>query len=99
MRGAFESAIDARDAAGETVDNRLVAIERAAIEDARLSGKVAEIEVRFDAFIAAVTRNREGEVIAGSMDDAVPTKDLWTFQRDLKSRDPNWRLVETDEAA
>ncbi len=99
VRGAFEAAIDAREAAGETVDNRLVAIERAAIEDARLNGKVAEIEVRFDAFVAAVTRNREGEVIAGSLSDAVPTKDLWTFQRDLKSRDPNWRLVETDEAA
>lgn len=99
VRGAFESAIDAREAAGETLDNRLVAIERATIEDARLRGKVAEIEVRFDAFIAAVTRNREGEVVAGSMSDAVPTKDLWTFQRDLKSRDPNWRLVETDEAA
>jgi len=99
VRGAFEEAIDAREAAGETVENRLVAIERATIEDARLSGKVAEIEVRFDAYIAAVTRNKEGEVVAGSMSDAVPTKDLWTFQRDLKSRDPNWRLVETDEAA
>lgn len=99
VKGAFESAIDAREAAGETLDNRLVAIERAAIEDARLTAKVAEIEVRFDAFIAAVTRNKDGEVIAGSLSDAVPTKDLWTFQRDLKSRDPNWRLVETDEAA
>jgi predicted lipid-binding transport protein (Tim44 family) len=99
VRAAFEQAIDERVAAGETVDNRLVAIERAAIEDARLTGKVAEIEVRFDAYIASVTRNREGEVVAGSLDDAVPTKDLWTFQRDLKSRDPNWRLVETDEAA
>ena len=99
VRGAFEAAIDDREAAGETLDNRLVAIERATIEHAKLSGKVAEIEVRFDAFIAAVTRNKAGDVVAGSMSDAVPTKDLWTFQRDLKSRDPNWRLVETDEAA
>jgi predicted lipid-binding transport protein (Tim44 family) len=99
VRDAFVAAIDAREAAGETLDNRLVAIERAAIEDARLTARVAEIEVRFDAFIASVTRNKEGELVAGSLDDAVPTKDLWTFQRDLKSRDPNWRLVETDEAA
>jgi predicted lipid-binding transport protein (Tim44 family) len=99
VRGAFEQAIDEREAAGETMDNRLVAIERATIEHARLSARVAEIEVRFDAFIAAVTRNKAGDVVAGSMSDAVPTKDLWTFQRDLKSRDPNWRLVETDEAA
>ena len=99
VRGAFEQAIDAREAAGETLDNRLVAIERAAIENAQLKGKIAEIEVRFEAYIAAVTRNKDGQVIAGSLSDAVPTKDLWTFQRDLKSRDPNWRLVETDEAA
>ena len=99
VRNAFVEAIDAREAAGETLENRLVGIERAAIEDARLTGKVAEIEVRFDAYIAAVTRNKEGEVVAGSLSDAVPTKDLWTFRRDLKSRDPNWLLVETDEAA
>ena len=96
---AFTAAIDAREAAGHTLDNRLVAIERAAIEDARLEGRIAEIEVRFEAFVAAVTRDKDGIVVAGSMSDAVPTNDIWTFQRDLSSKDPNWRLVETDEAA
>ena len=83
VRAAFEAAIDEREAAGHVLDNRLVAIERAAIEDARLDGKVAEIEVRFDAFVAAVTRDKDGELVAGSMSDAVPTNDIWTFQRDL----------------
>lgn len=99
VREAFEAAIAEREAAGHTLDNRLVAIERAAIDDARLNGKEAEIEVRFDAFVAAVTRNAEGEVVAGSLSDAIPTHDIWTFRRDLKSQDPNWLLVETDEAA
>ncbi|HST37044.1 MAG TPA: Tim44/TimA family putative adaptor protein [Allosphingosinicella sp.] len=94
---AFAEAIDEREAAGHTLDNRLVAIERAQIEDARLNGKVAEIEVRFDAFVAAVTRDKDGEVVAGSLSDALPTNDIWTFQRDLSSKDPNWRLVETDD--
>jgi predicted lipid-binding transport protein (Tim44 family) len=97
--GAFVAAIDEREAAGHTLDNRLVAIERAAIEDARLDGKLAEIEVRFEAFVAAVTRDKEGELLAGSLSDAVPTNDIWTFQRNLASKDPNWLLVETDEAA
>ncbi|MGZ8312881.1 MAG: Tim44/TimA family putative adaptor protein, partial [Allosphingosinicella sp.] len=99
VRAAFEAAIAEREAAGHVLDNRLVAIERAAIEDARLTGKVAEIEVRFDAFVAAVTRDKDGELVAGSMSDAVPTKDIWTFQRNLASKDPNWLLVETDDAA
>jgi predicted lipid-binding transport protein (Tim44 family) len=99
VTAAFVAAIDAREAAGHSLDNRLVAIERAAIEDARLSGKVAEIEIRFDAYVAAVTRDKDGELIGGSLSDAVPTKELWTFQRNLASKDPNWLLVETDEAA
>jgi len=99
VRDDFTSAIDEREAAGHVLDNRLVAIERAAIDDARLDGRVAEIEVRFDAFIAAVTRDKDGNLVAGSMTDAVPSKNVWTFERDLSSKDPNWLLVETDEAA
>jgi predicted lipid-binding transport protein (Tim44 family) len=46
-----------------------------------------------------VTRNQEGEVVAGTMTDAIRTQDLWTFRRTLGSEDPNWLLAETDEAA
>lgn len=99
VRAAFEAAIAEREAAEHVLDNRLVGIERAAIEDARLTGRIAEIEVRFEAFVAAVTRDKNGELVAGSLSDAVPTNDIWTFQRDLSSKDPNWRLVETDDAA
>ena len=95
----FEEAIREREAAGHRLDNRLVAIERAMIEDARLRGRVAEIDVRFDADIAAVTRDEKGEVVAGTLTDAVETHDVWTFRRTLGSDDPNWLLVDTDVAA
>ena len=97
VRAAFVAAIEEREAAGHKLDNRLVAIERAAIEDARLTGRTAEVDVRFDAFVVAVTRDSEGELVAGSLSDALPTHDVWTFRRDLSSSDPNWRLVDTDE--
>jgi predicted lipid-binding transport protein (Tim44 family) len=95
---AFEEAIAAREAAGHRHDNRLIAIERALIEDARLTGRTAEIDVRFDAVIAAVTRDAGGEVVAGTMTDAVASHDVWAFRRTLGSADPNWVLVETDGA-
>jgi predicted lipid-binding transport protein (Tim44 family) len=98
VRQSFGEAIAEREAAGHRLDNRMVAIERAVIESARLDGRTADIVVRFDADIAAVTRNAEGEVVAGSLSDAVPTHDIWTFRRILGSSDPNWLLVETDEA-
>ena len=97
VRHSFEEAIAHRNEAGHRLDNRLIRIERAIIEDARLQGRTANIVVRFDADIAAVTRDGNGEVIAGSLSDAVATHDVWTFQRVLASNDPNWLLVETDE--
>lgn len=94
----FATAIDSREAAGETVDNRLIRIEEATIVNATYNAPVARISVRFLADVAAVTRDSNGNVIAGSLDDAIETRDLWTFTRDLTSRDPDWLLEETDEA-
>lgn len=96
---AFGEAIDQREAEGHVLDNRLVRIERAQIVSASLTGRIARIQLRFEADIAAITRDKDGNVIAGSMTDAVATNDLWTFSRDLRSQDPNWKLDETDEAA
>ena len=94
---AFAASVEQRTKDGLTLDNRLVAIEQAVISEATLERGVAVITVRFEADIAAVTRNTGGEVVAGSLSDAVQTRDLWTFRRDTNSRDPNWLLVETDE--
>lgn len=98
VRDSFADAVKAREEAGEVIDNRLVRIDRAAIASASLDGRVARISVRFDADIAAVTRDTEGNVIAGSLSDAVETHDVWTFEREIRSADPNWILVDTDEA-
>lgn len=95
---SFDAAIAEREALCHRLDNRLVQIERALIQDARLDGRNAEIDIRFDADISAVTRDRDGNVIAGTLSDAVATHDVWTFRRTLGSNDPNWMLVDTDEA-
>jgi len=94
---AFATAVDQRKEEGLTLDNRLVAIDQAVISEASLERGVAVLTIRFEADIAAVTRNSEGQVVAGSLSDAVQTRDLWTFRRDTGSRDPNWLLIETDE--
>ena len=93
----FAAAVEQRTKNGLVLDNRLVAIEQALIAGAELDRSVALVTVRFEADIAAVTRNAAGDVVAGSLSDAVQTRDRWTFRRDISSRDPNWLLVETDE--
>ena len=93
----FAAATEQREHDGLKLDNRLVNIEQAVILEAAMERSVAVITVRLEADIAAITRNKDGQVVAGSLSDAVQTRDLWTFRRDLGSRDPNWVLIETDE--
>ncbi|MEO0698649.1 MAG: Tim44/TimA family putative adaptor protein [Pseudomonadota bacterium] len=93
----FNAAIDAREEAGETLDNSLIRVEETRIHSASLDGRMARVAVLFVADIAAVTRDKDGNVVAGSLDDAVESRDVWTFMRDVRSKDPNWILDETDE--
>ncbi|MEO6387126.1 MAG: Tim44/TimA family putative adaptor protein [Croceibacterium sp.] len=93
----FVGAIDAREAAGEVLDNRLVRIEDTTVQSATLDGRMARIVVRFSADIATVTRDKDGTMIAGSLDDAVESQDIWTFSRDVNASGPDWLLDETDE--
>jgi predicted lipid-binding transport protein (Tim44 family) len=94
---SFVAEIDAREAAGETLDNRLIRIEDTVVHSARLDGRTARIAVRFTADIAAVTRDKDGVVVAGSLDDAIESRDVWTFAREVTSATPDWVLDETDE--
>jgi predicted lipid-binding transport protein (Tim44 family) len=96
---SFEEAIAAREAEGHVLDNRVVRIEKAQIVEASVNGRTAEVALSFEADIAAVTRDKDGNVIAGSLTDAIGINDVWTFSRDIGSADPNWKLSETDEAA
>ena len=93
----FEAAIEAREEAGETLENSLIRVEETRIHSASLDGRMARISVLFVADIAAVTRDKDGNVIAGSLDDAIESRDVWTFSRNVGAKDPNWVLDETDE--
>lgn len=94
----FAAVIDAREAEGQIVDNRLVRIDRARITAAEFDKPIARITVQFDADVAALTKDKDGNVIAGSLSDAIETHDVWTFERNVKNSDRNWTLTETDVA-
>jgi len=92
----FETAIAERDQLGQKLDNRLIRVEDTTVHSAVLDGRTARIAVRFVSDIATVTRDKDGNVVAGSLDDAIESCDIWTFSRDVGSPDPDWLLDETD---
>ena len=92
----FATAIDEREGRGEVLDNRLVNVESATISAASLDRGIARITVRFAADIAAITRDKDGKIVAGSMTDAMTTEDVGSFARAPDSKDPSGLLDATD---
>ena len=92
----FEAAISEREKRGETVESRFVSIDEADITHAELRGRTAQLTVRFHSKLVSATRDKNGNVVDGSADKVTDVTDVWTFARDLSSRDPNWKLVATE---
>jgi predicted lipid-binding transport protein (Tim44 family) len=92
----FEAAIIGREKRGETVESRFVSIDNAEITAAEVRNRSAHATVRFQSKLVSVTRDKDGNVIDGNAEKVTDVTDVWTFARDVSSRDPNWKLVATE---
>ena len=91
----FSSAIDTLEADGLTVDNQLLDITKTEVVAAELTGRVAQLTVHFTSDVVAVTRDKDSKIVQGDASGSVEMNDTWTFERDVKSREPAWTLVAT----
>ena len=93
----FSQAIKTREDAGYKVDFTFVGLPKVEFSDARLEGNIAFVTIRFFAEIVSATRDENGNLIEGNADQVANIADSWTFSRNVKSKDPNWKLVATDQ--
>jgi predicted lipid-binding transport protein (Tim44 family) len=91
----FAAALTEREARGEQIDQSFVGINKADIIEAELKGATAHLTVRFTSELISATRDRAGAVVSGDPKRIKEVTDIWTFARDIASRDPNWKLVAT----
>jgi predicted lipid-binding transport protein (Tim44 family) len=92
----FASAIDERNAQGRSMKFQFVAVKSAEVKRAQLAGNKAQMEVAFVSDMISATLDKDGKAVEGD-DRAIRTvSDVWTFERDVSARDPNWKLIATD---
>lgn len=91
----FDAAISDREVDGLTVEDTLVGIRSAQIEDTVRDGNDLVVTVRYVTEQVNVTRDSEGNVVDGDPNKIDTVTDLWSFSRDIRSADPNWTLVAT----
>jgi predicted lipid-binding transport protein (Tim44 family) len=92
----FDAAINERERRSETAETRFVSIDASTITAAEMRNRTAQVTVRFISKLVSATRDRAGNVIDGSADKVTDVTDVWTFARDISSRDPNWKVVATE---
>ncbi|MGF0539759.1 Tim44/TimA family putative adaptor protein [Agrobacterium sp. ES01] len=92
----FESAITDRETKGETIKSTFVGIEKADIIHASIKDSEAHVTVRIICELISATYDKSGTLVEGDADNVAEVNDIWTFARDLRSRDPNWKLIATE---
>ena len=90
--GSFDQAITARETAGHAQVSEIRDVPTAAIETAELRGSDARIGVRFVSDQVSLTHDSAGQPVAGT-DAVTEITDIWTFERDLRTSDPTWRVI------
>jgi predicted lipid-binding transport protein (Tim44 family) len=92
----FDAAIGEREGRGETAETRFVSLDGATVTAAELRARTAQITIRFVSKLITATRDRSGAVIEGNAEKVTDVTDVWTFARDVSSRDPNWKVIATE---
>ncbi len=95
---SFESAIKDREKHEQKTETRFVSIDKAELVNAEARDRSAQLTVRFVSQMVSVTRDKAGTIVDGNPDKVTDITDVWTFARDVTSRDPNWKLVGTGSA-
>jgi len=93
----FVAAISDRESRSEKIQSSFVGIDKASIVSAEMKGTESHVTLRIVSELISATRNKAGEVIDGDPETVAEVKDVWTFARETRSKDPNWKLVATEE--
>ncbi len=94
----FESSIHDREKQGAVMQTEFIGIDSADIVDAEKNGNEVRVTVKFVSELIQFTSDKDGKVLEGEPDVVREVVDIWTFGRDVTSRDPNWKLDATESA-
>ncbi len=88
----YERAITDREEKSLTQVTDLGRLKDAEIIGAEKSGKIGQLNVRFDAELTSALVDAEGKLVEGDPDVLSNISEIWTFERNLSSENPNWLL-------
>ena len=92
----FSEAISSRNELKQKLFNEVVEFNLVDIIDAKLDKNTAQIKVNFETKIISYGEDSTGQIIEGNKVSPQVIKDIWVFQKPLKSKNPAWELILTN---
>lgn len=96
VKQAYYDAIDARIEQDLTQTTDLARLISAEIVTASRAGKTGRIGVMYVAELATALVDKNGEVVSGDLDVLSRVKEVWSYERTLSSKNPNWVLCSVE---
>lgn len=92
----FQEILHQRQTEGITAETDLICFKTAEITEAKISkNNIAKLSVKFETEQVNLLKNSEDKVIEGDENFVQNITDIWTFERNLTSTNPNWLLIST----
>ena len=91
----FSKEIKSRTRKKYILEHTLVSIKSADIENVNFKSSIADIVVKFISEQVNLLKNEKGKILKGNDEYIENHTNYWTFSKDLKSSNPNWKLVVT----
>ena len=94
----FQLVIDDRLQEKESLQIDIIKMISIQIKDVKKLKNFLRVSVLFESEQIKVLKDKKNKIIDGDQEKSILVKDLWTFEKKIKSEDLNWILVETSNA-
>ena len=91
----FNDAIKERKEKGHISETTFIGINSALIKEHQNKNTILEVTVDFVSEIISCLKDKDKKIISGNPDTVKKVYDTWKFSKDIKSTNPNWLLIDT----
>ena len=91
----FKTSLAEREAKNHYAEITFIGINSASIKEYKKIENNLEVTVDFVSELITCIRNKEKKIISGDPEKVKKVYDTWKFSKDIRSKNPNWLLIDT----
>ena len=91
----FNQALQERNKRGHYAEITFIGIDSANIKEHKKTDSVLKVTVDFVGEVITCIRDKEKKIVSGNPEKIKKIYDTWVFSRDIRSKNPNWQLIDT----